>query len=129
MASYETTIITKSATTEEQVNALKSKVESVVALHQGTVANYEDWGTRRLHHVIQKESRGRYVYFAYTGNNGTVAELERNLRINENVVRYLSVLVSDAEDLEELKKPSAIKRPRPRDEFSRDDEGGLSRDE
>lgn len=123
MASYETTIITKSATGEDQINALKTKVESVVQAHQGTVANYEDWGTRRLMHTIQNENRGRYVYFAYTGNSGTVAELERNLRINENVVRYLSIAISQEENLEELRKPSPMKRPRRADEFARDEVG------
>ena len=121
MASYETTVITKSATGEDQINALKTKVEGLIQTHEGTLANYEDWGTRRLAHLIQNENRGRYVFFAYTGNNGTVAEIERNLRINENVVRYLSINVSDNDDLELLKKPSPMKRPR-REEFApRDD--------
>jgi small subunit ribosomal protein S6 len=124
MASYETTIITKSATSEETITTLKTKFEGIVQAHQGEVANFEDWGTRRLLHTIQKENRGRYVYFAYTGNNATVAELERNLRINENVVRYLSVLVDQDEDLEKLKLPSPMKRPRRADEFSREDGGG-----
>jgi small subunit ribosomal protein S6 len=110
MPSYETTIITKAATSEDQINTLKQKVESVLQAHQGTLGVYEDWGTRRLSYDIQKESRGRYIYFGYVGNNGTVAELERNLRINENVVRYLSVNVSDEDDLELVKKPSPMKR-------------------
>lgn len=110
MPSYETTVITKSSTSEDQVQALKTKVEGIIQAHQGQVANYEDWGTRRLSFDIQKESRGRYVYFTFTGNNATVAELERNFRINENVVRFLSIHVSDEENMEELKKPSPMKR-------------------
>ena len=110
MPSYELTIIAKPHTGEDQINALKSKVESVVQAHSGQVANYEDWGTRRMAHDIQKENRGRYVYFGFTGNNETVAELERNLRINENVVRYLSILVNKEEDLETLRQPSPMKR-------------------
>ena len=110
MPSYESTVITKPNTTEDQVNAIRTKVEGIIQQHQGTVGNFEDWGTRRLSYEIQKESRGRYIYFAYTGNNGTVAEIERNLRINENVVRYLSVNLSKEDDLEMIKKPSAMKR-------------------
>lgn len=123
MASYETTIITNSATTEDQISALKTKVEGIVQAHAGTVANYEDWGTRRMHHNIGKENRGRYTFFAYTGNASLVAELERNLRINESVIRYLSVNISDEENLETLKELSPMKRPRRADEFSRDDGG------
>jgi small subunit ribosomal protein S6 len=117
MPSYETTVITKSASTEDQVTAIKTKVESILAAHQGQLASYEDWGTRRFSYDIQKESRGRYVYFAFTGNNATVAELERNFRINENIVRFLSVNISDEEDVEALKKPSPMKRvKKPSDE-------------
>ncbi len=110
MPSYETTVITKANTTEEQVNALRTKVEGIISAHQGQVGNFEDWGTRRLSFEIQKENRGRYVYWAFTGNNATVAELERNFRINENVVRFLSVNLSKEDDLELCKKPSPMKR-------------------
>jgi small subunit ribosomal protein S6 len=110
MPSYETTVITKPNTSEEQVSALRQKVEGVIATHKGQVGNFEDWGTRRLSFEIQKENRGRYLYFAFTGNNGTVAELQRNFRINENIVRFLSVNLSTEEDLELCKKPSPMKR-------------------
>jgi small subunit ribosomal protein S6 len=110
MPSYETTVITKASTSEDQVNALKTKLEGILSAHQGTLGNYEDWGTRRLSYDIQKESRGRYLYFAFTGNTDTVAELERNFRINENVVRFLSVNISDEDDMELIKKPSPMKR-------------------
>ena len=110
MPSYETTVITKPNTTEDQVNAIRTKVEGIIQQHSGTVGNFEDWGTRRLSYEIQKENRGRYVYFAYTGNNETVAEIERNFRINENVMRYLSVNLTKEDDLELIKRPSAMKR-------------------
>jgi small subunit ribosomal protein S6 len=110
MPTYETTLITKSATTEDQITALRTKVEGIITTHQGQVGNFEDWGTRRLSFEIQKENRGRYLYFAFTGNNGTVAELERNFRINENVVRFLSVNLSKLDDIELTKKPSPMKR-------------------
>jgi small subunit ribosomal protein S6 len=112
MPSYETTVITKPNTTEDQINAIRTKVEGIIQQHNGTVGIYEDWGTRRLSYEIQKENRGRYVYFAFTGNNGTVAELERNFRINENIVRFLSVNLAKEDDLELVKRPSAMKRVR-----------------
>lgn len=110
MPSYETTIITKANTSEDQVQSLKQKVETIIQAHEGTLGNFEDWGTRRLSYEIQKESRGRYLYFGYVGNTETVAELERNFRINENVVRFLSINVSEKDDLELVKKPSPMKR-------------------
>ncbi len=110
MPTYETTLIAKAHTTEDQVAAIRTKVETIVQTHEGQLGNFEDWGTRRLSYEIQKENRGRYLYFAYTGNNGTVAELERNLRINENIVRYMSANLAKEEDLELTKKPSPMKR-------------------
>ena len=110
MPSYETTVIAKANVSEDQVQALRTKVESIIQAHEGQVGNFEDWGTRRLSYDIQKESRGRYLYFGFLGNTETVAELERNFRINENVVRYLSISVSEESDLELVKKPSPMKR-------------------
>lgn len=111
MASYETTVIIKQSAGEDSVSTIKSKVESIVAAHTGQFVNFEDWGTRRMTYAIQKENRGRYLYFTYTGNSGAVAEIERNLRINESVIRYLSILVSKEEKLDLLKEPSPMKRP------------------
>lgn len=110
MPSYETTLIAKANVSEDQVQALRTKVESIIQAHEGQVGNFEDWGTRRLSYDIQKESRGRYLYFGFLGNTETVAELERNFRINENVVRFLSIAVSEENDLELVKKPSPMKR-------------------
>jgi small subunit ribosomal protein S6 len=110
MPSYETTVIAKANTSEDQVQALKQKVEGIIQAHDGQLGNFEDWGTRRLSFDIQKESRGRYLYFGFTGNSDTVAELERNFRINENLVRFLSVNLSEEDDLELVKKPSPMKR-------------------
>lgn len=117
MPSYETTVIAKPNSSEDQVSALKTKVEGIIQAHSGQVGNYEDWGTRRMSYEIQKEGRGRYVYFAYTANNETVAEIERNFRINENVLRFLSVQLSAKDDAELIKKPSPMKRaPRVKEE-------------
>jgi small subunit ribosomal protein S6 len=110
MPSYETTVITKASASEDQIQALKSKVEGIIQAHQGQLGNFEDWGTRRLSFEIQKENRGRYLYFGFVGNSETVAELERNFRINENVVRFLSVNLAQEDDLELVKKPSPMKR-------------------
>jgi len=121
MPSYETTVIAKPNSTEDQIGALKTKVEAIVQAHNGTIGNYEDWGTRRLSYNIQKEGRGRYVYFGFTANNETVAEIERNFRINENIMRFLSVQLSQKDDLELVKKPSPMKRA-PRVKSSDDSE-------
>ena len=141
MAGYETTIITKPGCTDDQTAAIKGRIESVIKERGGKVLLQEDWGSRRLTYSIEKESKGNYHYFTYLGDNTTVAELERTFRINESVLRYLSVRVNDGEtddDLKALQEASAMTRPRePRDERGgrgdrdrgdRGDRGGRGRD-
>ncbi len=136
MAGYETTVVTKPGASESQNSAVKAKVESVIKADGGELVNHEDWGKRRMAFRRQNETKGHYQYFAYTGKQGSVAEIERNLRINEDVMLYLSVRVNDGsseEDLAQLKAQTAVTAPKPpREDYrggDRDDyRGGGGRD-
>lgn len=79
MPSYETTVITKSNATENQVNAIKTKVEGIIQQHQGTFGIFEDWGTRRLSYEIRRRLRSLPLG-RFTGNNGTVASSQATSR-------------------------------------------------
>lgn len=104
MIGYETTYITRPDVSDDNQKTFLDKVKGIIAAHGGQVVAVEDWGRRRLAYPIQKETRGYYTYIMYTGNNSLVAELERNLRINESVMRFLSVKLGDDFD------PAKIKR-------------------
>lgn len=107
MIGYETTYITRPDVTEDGLKTFLEKIKGIIAAHGGQVVAVEDWGKRRLAYPIQKESRGYYTYLLYTGNNTLVAELERNLRINEQVLRFLSVKLGHDFDPAKIKrKPS-----------------------
>src|SRR5689334_2198526 len=95
MIGYETTYITRPDVSDEQQKTFLEKLKNIVQADNGQVVVVEDWGKRRLAYPIQKETRGYYTYFMYTGNNSLVAELERNIRINEQVLRFLSVKLGD----------------------------------
>lgn len=95
---YETTIITKTELTDEALKTLSDKIEKIISDFQGDVVYTEDWGRKKLAYPIQKESRGRYTYLAYTGKGGVVQEIERNLRIAEPVLRFATVKLSDSFD-------------------------------
>lgn len=88
---YETTIITRGELSEDALKALQERINGIVASFGGEIVTTEDWGSRKLAYTIQKESRGRYTYNVYTGKGAVVAEIERNLRINEHVLRFLTV--------------------------------------
>lgn len=95
---YETTFITSPDYSEESLKTFIEKCKGIIEAHGGEIVAKEDWGRRKLAYPINKETRGHYTYLLFFGNNSLVAELERNLRINEKVIRFMSVkLGSDFE--------------------------------
>lgn len=104
LAGYETTFITRPEMTDDQLRALQEKLKEVVGQFKGGLISEEDWGTRKLAYKIEKESRGRYTHYVYTGTGNVVAEMERNLRLNEHVLRFLSVNVAEEFNNDEYSK-------------------------
>jgi small subunit ribosomal protein S6 len=88
---YETTFITKVDLTDEALKTLKDRLNGVVKAYTGELVYNEDWGKRKFAYPIQKEVRGHYTYMVYTGKGDVVAELERNLRLNDQVLRFMTV--------------------------------------
>lgn len=104
LAGYETTIITRGEMTDEAVDKLLDKIITTIKNFGGELTHKEDWGKRKLAFTISKETRGRYSYLVYTGKNDLVHEIERNLRIHENVLRFLTVKLADEFDGSEFMK-------------------------
>lgn len=101
---YETTFVTRSDASDETIKGLQDKVAGVVAQYGGQVVLNEDWGRRKLAYSIRNESRGHYSYIAYTGKGDIVHEVERNLRLSEPVLRFLTVNLEKEFDAEAFKK-------------------------
>ncbi len=101
---YETTFITSPDYSEDATKTFIEKCKSIIEAHGGEIIAKEDWGRRKLTYPIHKETRGHYTYLLYTGNNSLVAEFERNLRINEKVIRYLSVKLGNDFDAANYKR-------------------------
>jgi len=91
LAGYETTFITRSELSDEALKTLQDRLSQVVGNYGGEMVLSEDWGKRKLAYSIQKESRGHYTYFVYTGKGDIVHEIERNLRLHDHVLRFLTV--------------------------------------
>lgn len=104
---YETTFITRAEMTDDALKALNEKIAGIVKNYQGEVVLTEDWGKRKLAYPIQKESRGHYTYLVYTGRGDVVHEIERNLRIQDHVLRFLSVNLDKEFDPEAYQKRRA----------------------
>jgi small subunit ribosomal protein S6 len=88
---YETTYITRAELSDEKLKELQERLNGVVAAYKGQVVLSEDWGKRKLAYPIQKEARGHYTYVVYTGTGDVVHEMERNLRLHDHVLRFLTV--------------------------------------
>ena len=89
-ANYEAVYILDPALSEEQIAALVAKFKAVVEAN-GTVSEIDEWGKRRLAYPINDLMEGYYVLMTFTALPGVPAELDRQFRINENVMRSLIV--------------------------------------
>ena len=106
ISGYETTFITRSELSDDALKALHERLSQVVSSFSGEVVLTEDWGKNKLAYPIKKESRGHYSYFVYTGKGDVVHEIERNLRLQDHVLRFLTVNLDTEFD------PAAFKKQR-----------------
>ena len=116
MPFYENVFIARQDISSAQVDALADQFTTLIGEQGGQVLKREYWGLRNISYRIKKNRKGHYVLFNLDAPPAAVAELERTMRINEDVLRYLTVRV---ESLEE--GPSAVMQARSRgDERERD---------
>ncbi|MBF0313004.1 MAG: 30S ribosomal protein S6 [Oligoflexia bacterium] len=102
---YETAVLAQADTNDEKLASIKGIVTSVVAESNGEILIDDDWGVRTLAQPTEKRAkRGRYLYFMYRSNNKANAEIERKMRINENVIRSMIVQLGDEHQQENLVK-------------------------
>ncbi len=98
---YETVCIVKPDVGDDVIKAVIEKASAVVESANGTVARLDDWGRRRLAYPIAKKNEGYYFILTYTSESSASKEMERQLRLNEDVLRYQTV------HIEELPEPVA----------------------
>jgi small subunit ribosomal protein S6 len=101
---YETTIITRVDMSDDSLKVLKDRLFAIVKDFGGELVYQEDWGKRKFSYPMQKEVRGQYTHFVFTGSTGVVAELERNLRLNESTLRFMTVVLAKEFSKEEYLK-------------------------
>ncbi|MBI2712336.1 MAG: 30S ribosomal protein S6 [Bdellovibrio sp.] len=107
LSGYETTFITRSELSDEALRTLQERVGQIVTSFNGETVLSEDWGKRKLAYPIEKETRGHYTYVVYTGKPGVVHEIERNLRLHDHVLRFLTVNLAEEFDSGNFKKQRA----------------------
>ena len=103
MKLYELTVIINSSLEESVIQADIEKIESQITSGGGKIHKIERWGVKRLTYLIKGFHQGFYVHFLFEAVGALVGELEKNMRINENILRYLTVQAMTAPRKE--KKP------------------------
>jgi len=124
MPYYENIFIARQDVTSAQVEGLVEHFAGIVTAQGGNVTKKEFWGLKSLSFRIKKNRKGHYVLLNIDAPPAAVIEMERNMRIHEDVLRHLTVRV---EALEE--GPSAMLQSRGRDREGREREGGFGRRE
>ena len=123
MSLYESTFIIRHDMSTQQVEQLAESFSDIIKNNGGEVTKTEHWGLKTLAYRIKKHRKGHYVFFNVDAPSAAVQEYERNLRLSEDVLRYLTIRV-DALDPE----PTPMMQARAsRDERSR--RGGRPRDD
>ena len=107
MRRYETIFIVRSNIAEDEIDAVINKTSSIIEGDGGIIIRIDKWGLKKLAYLIKKESQGYYVYLDYAGVPASVSEIERIFRIDDKVLKYLTIKLADSCDPEAIKEELA----------------------
>lgn len=97
---YELTYIVRPDVDDDETIKVQEKITGVIEDQKGTMLRVDDWGVRKLAYDIAKYSKGRYVLLNFLSEPDSIAELERTIRIDDRIIRFLSVKVEDRVEVE-----------------------------
>ena len=90
---YEHTIIARQDSSPSQLKQIQEKYSKIVEKNNGDVVKFENWGLLNLSYLIKKNKKGNYMHFKIKANGETISELEKNEKLDKNLLRYLTVKV------------------------------------
>jgi len=90
---YEHTIVARQDTSPAQLKQLQEKYSKIVEKNQGNIVKLENWGLMNLSYLIKKNKKGNYIHFKIEANGKILSELEKNEKIDKNLLRFLTVKV------------------------------------
>ena len=103
MAFYESVVITRPELTESQVENLTNELIEIITTENGKVQSTENWGLRNLAYKINKNKKAHYFLINIDCNPSAIFEYERQMRINEDIIRFLTIKIDHISD-----KPSIL---------------------
>ncbi len=90
---YEHTIIARQDVSPIQLKQIQEKYSKIVKKLDGDIVKLENWGLMNLSYIIKKNKKGNYIHFKIKGDGKIISELEKNEKIDKNLLRYLTVRV------------------------------------
>ena len=111
---YEHTIVARQDVSPTQLKQIEEKYSKIVEKLEGSIVKLENWGLLNLSYLIKKNKKGNYIHFKLEANGKIISELEKNEKIDKNLLRYLTVKVKKF-DLE----TDYFKKSEDKDSFSK----------
>ncbi len=90
---YEHTLIARQDISPSQIKQIQEKYIKIIENNDGNVLKLESWGLMHLTYLIKKNKKGNYLHFKIKGKGNTIKELEKNEKLDKNLLRYLTVKV------------------------------------
>ena len=91
MAFYENTIIAKQDLAEKDLLKIKEKYNEIINASSGKVVKIEQWGLLSLANKIKNYKKGFYIHYKFEGNGKTLSEIEKKIKVDSSIIRYLTV--------------------------------------
>ena len=90
---YEHTIIARQDSSASQIKQIKEKYIDIINKNKGNIVQTQVWGLMNLSYLIKKNRKGNYIHFKIKGDGSLIKELEKNEKLDKNLLRYLTVKV------------------------------------
>jgi small subunit ribosomal protein S6 len=126
MALYEHVFLARQDMSAQQVDALVEQYKGVIEANGGKVGRIENWGLKSLTYRIQKNRKAHYALMDIDAPAAALHEMERQMRINEDVLRYMSIAVEAHEEGPSAMMQKRDRDDRPRRDGDRPDRGGFA---
>lgn len=91
MAFYENTIVAKQDLAEKELKNIREKYNELINNSSGKVIKIEEWGLLNLANKIRNYKKGFYIHYKFEGNKNTLNEIEKKIKIDTSIIRYLTV--------------------------------------
>ena len=108
MAFYENTIVAKQDLAEKELKAIKEKYNELINKSSGKVIKIEEWGLLNLANKIKNYKKGFYIHYKFEGNNETLNEIEKKIKVDSSIIRYLTVKYKKLDTKNEFFKNKSV---------------------